>query len=580
VFHNLGGGTDIAVGVASFAWKSIPAANFAVTTPNPVEFRLYGWNGTASENNGTVNWRVDDVSLVFEYEGTATPTFEPPALKILDEAKDSITVGWNTVGLAEGGYYFDASESPDFCRPVDVLHDAVARAANTMNGWTQLWQSITYTSGTILTNGNMVFSPMINLAEVDGARFVFNARSYNGGGGRTIVVSVSEDGGDWLELGTYHPANNDFDSNLVKMDLSDWRGGEVCLRISVPSSGDTIGAGVCNLRVESVEPWFLTGYENLHVKTTSVAVTNLTPSTTYHFRARANDCETTTANSAVVSGTTLSVAIGSVEPLDIPPKKTTFESAVVTWTAAANAAGYEIEVYPTDDISPRVIMTKIIYGGNSHKAVELANVGIMPADLNRFSLQRRASSGNWQTMVDLSGMNAENGASKTLVGGRTVLVVYGSAPAGSDLLEGPHLDGGTGPTMNIGADSEFRLYHDNNAVDYAYGPSTSGRIIARNHNVREGAPDLDKTQWYEVTGYTGANLATLNITPNSFTAPVIMAHATTGANTTEFKIPGLKHETEYYIRIRGVNGGDTGPWSEFEWLLTKPHPKTTIIVVR
>jgi len=57
-------GGDITVSGNPWALKSNSELTFATTNNNPVTFRLYGYGGAGSPASGTINWRIDDLSIV------------------------------------------------------------------------------------------------------------------------------------------------------------------------------------------------------------------------------------------------------------------------------------------------------------------------------------------------------------------------------------------------------------------------------------------------------------------------------------------------------------------------------------
>jgi hypothetical protein len=134
--------------------------------------------------------------------------------------------------------------------------------------------------------------------------------------------------------------------------------------------------------------------------------------------------------------------------------------------------------------------------------------------------------------------------------------------------------------LNIGADSEFKLFCGNTVVDYAYGPSNNTRVMVRKPGIQEGNSELDKTEWYEVTGYNGSNLESLPITPHVYSSHFIRTFIVNNAMCTWQEFEKLKHETWYYVRVRGVDGGSAGLWSNFLGFQTDEQPKATVIVIR
>jgi len=545
----------------------------SITATTPITFMFYG---TSISGSGSPNWKVDGIDLKGTVSGTPASFLAPPVLSSSAVTTDSITVSWPAVGPATG-YYLDASTSPDFLRPVATLHYAEARATGTMNGWAQAWQHITYASGTILTNGNVATSPWIDLAGAVDARFSFNARTYNGNNSRhPVLVQATTNDIDWATVGTFTATTNAFaatPASFTMMSLKEWRGETVRLRLSAPSSVNTIGVGLANFRVESIEPDFLSGFENFHTTGTDVMLSNLLPDTTYYFRAYSTNATERSAYSApTLPVTTHSVAIPLVS-LAVPQPTIKHNSAVASWNTAANATGYEIEVYLSVVRGPRLIISKIFNGNSNDRGVEIINVGDEPADLNAHAFIR-GTSGNPNGYASTNNISLTGGA-RYLQPGESARFVNTSASMDPDLAAGSVA---SHTFFNSAANVVFALFERSGAtpVDVGQTPA-NGAIRERVEGLLQGDAVYTAGNWTS-TAYTGPD--TMPELKTHFVFTPVQTLSTTGASATTSTIQNLKPRTDYVVRVRGTSGGSTGSWTGFVPFTTLEPPKGTVLIIR
>ena len=539
-------------------------------------------------------------ALTPQVQAQGSVNISPPVLRATSIASNELTVAWDAVASATG-YQLDASAWPFFGTVISPpLHEATVATVNDLNGWTSTYTtSGTTASGMVLTQGNLAVSPLINLTGVASALFTFEARTYYGINElrNRILVEITTNNTDWVKVGEFTPQDNTF-NNHASMSLEAWCGHSITLRMTTPDSTTQVGAGVRAVRVSELIPDFLPGYKNHVPSGTSAPVLNLTPLTTYYFRARSVDSTGSSTNSTTLAVTTLPQNIPAVATPTVT--SVTHESASLAWGAVVNAASYEIEICKTNSFlnigTSRVIITKVLYGANSNKIIELTNIGNIPANLLEYSLNRSTTlagplgssvfyldqSKNTGTAICIS----TNGASFSLNAGHSISLVFQNASDNSLKTE-PHLFcSGNSTPMNFSNDNRFELYHNSLLVDYGCSPSNNNRVMVRNIGVMEGAAGLTQnewtSQWTEVTGYNstlGNYFLLVAPYPFYYYIPAFPNILTPTAATT-FKLPNLRPRTVYFARVRGCFGTATGGWSPYVSFTTLAPPKKTVFMVR
>jgi len=568
---------------------------FLATTANPLEFRLYANRDITGSTLSDANWRVDNLKLAFTYDDGAIP---PPVLSTGTITGTSISVSWQPVALATGGYFFDASTSPNFtavgadvCTPCALTGTQMGQLA--VNGWTYTGHAITSTAASgpalILTNGVTLVSPELDLTGMANAQLSFDTRSYNTA--RAILVEASTNPLNWnaaVAVGTFLPntAGSVPMRNAV-MSLAPWCGQKIHLRFSAPASSDTNGAGVNNLFANEIIPGFLPGYNNLPVSATGVTLSGLLPETTYYFRARSTDGTDTSAHSATISATTPTIAIAQVTGLDAPlkilgQKTLTHNSATLAWNPANNAAGYEIEVYGTNTVldigEPRLIISKIFHGDGNSKAMEIVNIGNQPADLNEYRFIRGlgGSPDAFSSTNNLSSLGLA-GSARYLQPGGTFRMVNNNVNTDANLRVGNFVNNGW---ANFGANVTVWIFPaaGNVPIDIGRVP-TAGNIRERVGGISKGTDEFDPSEWTQVA-YDGNTIPIPELKTHFVYTPVRLNLTTTGHNATTCVVTGLAKETDYFARVCGIAGGSTGPWSTLVGFTTLPNPKGTVFIVR
>jgi hypothetical protein len=229
----------------------------------------------------------------------------------------SFTAAWEAVASATG-YRLDVGTNATFTGGgggaavpgTNAYHNGTL-GEGTGGTWTET--GLTQGSGGYLISltGDALATPAMDFNAGTAETLNFKARTYGGvnAANNVITVSVSTDnGGTWSVLGTRTPLTTTLTA-MTPFDLSGTSGTQVKVKLETLGATASVGAGIDDVLVTnlagSASAFYVPGYSNRTVASTSQAVTGLVSGATYHFRVRAVSTGGTSVNSAVASVTTV-----------------------------------------------------------------------------------------------------------------------------------------------------------------------------------------------------------------------------------------------------------------------------------
>jgi len=120
------------------------------------------------------------------------------------------------------------------------------------------------------------------------------------------------------------------------------------------SVGSTGASLIDDILITGSHATYVPGYKDTVVSDTSLAVTGLSPNTTYYYRVRAVDGDTISPNSNIITVTTSTDTTAAPLPLEVvatPATDTTSTSFTANWKPTLGAVSYRLDVATTDDFS-------------------------------------------------------------------------------------------------------------------------------------------------------------------------------------------------------------------------------------
>ena len=567
----IGSGTGMPT-TTPLSWNSYDSAlvnlSALVQPSDPLIFTLYGYGGSGNPSS-SINWRIDDVCIYLEQEAAEAPlVIVPPVLSVSDISYASATLSWPPVSHATG-YAVDVyslAQGAELASCAGTNTNAVA-----LNGWNTEGYIIVSGSPSIslvLMTNSVLTSPSIDITTQTGALFSFNARTYNSG--QAIHIEISTDGGVvWELVDTFTPANNVVANNRAELNLTPWVGHNILLRLTVPNAAGNNSSGVANLSVHGATRNFVAGYNNRVITgATTCPISGLYAGVRYYALARSKFDAVTSQNSATISFTTLTTlpTVVALAATDV-----THDAFTANWEPLAGAMTYQVDVFHGE---PRVIISQYVEGSSNNKAIEISNIGGMPADLSDYSLMLQSNGvGAFGSELSLSGI---------LAPGASYLVAHTSANATLANLINSSSGGGmlNGGVTGFNGNDAVGLFYKNALYD-CVGLTNNAALwgdemtLTRKPTISQGRATYDAGEWLQTGQDDFAGLG--SHTADSTRLPTVFNVA---GSASSFRVTGLKPEREYAYRVRGVASPYIGPNSALIPVTTATAPKTTVIVVR
>jgi uncharacterized repeat protein (TIGR03803 family) len=413
------------------------------------------------------------------------------------------------------------------------------------------------------------------LLDVSTNEFVSNITGYDG-----LVVSGTSQSVDGLASGTNYKvrvrATNGSGTSANSAELS-------VLTLPAPpvatdASGMTAttfianwetssGAGDYLMDVASVNDFtiMVSGYENLLLASNSVAVSGLTPGSTYYYRVRARNTSGTSLNSNAITVLLLPAAPGTTAATGIG--QTGFTA---NWVAAAGATEYRLDVSDNDFVSnlfgyddlvvPGIEISKGVTGlvpGTTYKyRVRAINTTGVSVDSDQISvitvppapvanpatgITQSSFQANWTSALGADGYHVD-----VYDDFSTLLPDYNNFPVNGNSLDV------TGLTAGATYHYEVRAVNASGASDFSEAVTVS--VIPGEPTALAATNAEETTFTANWNGTTGAINYEVDVSDDNFTS-VLPGYEGLSSTTTSLDITGLDGGNSYMYRVRAGNGG-------------------------
>lgn len=308
---------------------------------------------------------------------------------------------------------------------------------------------------------------------------------------------------------------------------------------------------------------FVTGFENLPVTGTSLAITGLTQGTTYYYRVRAVYNESYGAYSAPITQATDAIVYLS-DPVAIDATAVSHEGFTARWNSVSGATGYYIDVFTgSSALASDLFISEYVEGTSNNKYVEIFNGTGATVDLSAYSLRIYPNGATTPNATAALTGSLPNGSCVVLKNSSAALTLPGGVTAI------------TNGAVNFNGDDAFALCKGA-AYDYVdifgsvgYDPGTnwsSGTLttldatLRRKTTVNSGLttnpatsfPTLG-TEWDMFATDTASGLGSHSISA----ASPLAGYSNLPVSQNLVRISGLTPETQYSYRVRAYNAGDT-----------------------
>jgi hypothetical protein len=188
----------------------------------------------------------------------------------------------------------------------------------------------------------------------------------------TVKCQTSTDGTTWSDVGTYVTTGSGASTTYVSENITLNLTGDYYIKwIMTDRSGGSFYFDAVTINKNIVNLTFVSGYENLTVAGTSQSVSGLDANTEYSYRVRATDASTTTANSNVITATTLPLS-----PTLAAATNITSDGFTSNWTAPVHGAAdftYEIQYSTVSDFSSGTVLLQNITKTFLNKDISLSS---------------------------------------------------------------------------------------------------------------------------------------------------------------------------------------------------------------
>ncbi|MDD2228554.1 MAG: endonuclease [Candidatus Cloacimonetes bacterium] len=295
---------------------------------------------------------------------------------------------------------------------------------------------------------------------------------------------------------------------------------------------------------------FVSGYENLPVSATSLAISGLTEGTSYYYRVLADFNESFGAYSNTISTSTNAIVVIDA-PLATDATAVSHEGFTARWDAVSGADNYRLDVFSGSGSANTtdLLISEYVEGSSNNKAIEIYNGTGNAVDLTDYSLRKQVNgAGAFGGNLVLSG---------TLANGDVYIVAHSSANA--TILAIANQTFGSSPVDFNGNDA-VGLYKSDVQIDVV---GIVGQVTpdwGKDITLARKATILSPTTAYSINDWDSYAVDTINglgsHSVGGGSAPVT-GYQNLTVTTSVARVSGLEPETSYSYRVRAENSSFT-----------------------
>jgi hypothetical protein len=481
--------SDTIIANSTWTLKNVAFSNaVASSVGSPITIRIYGYNGSGNASTGTINWRIDDITINGNLVTTSNPLITASSASISFGNKcinanyvDSFTV--NGLNLTTANVAVAALTGYSY--------------ATTLGGTYSNTLSIPQTGGTFSQKIYVQFNPT-TVSAYTGSISV-------SGGGASTGVNITTSGTGISTAPTITTTAATFVTSSSA---------------TLNASSITAGCGtVSSYSIEySTTQNFVSGSgttitgANLSNGSFSVALSSLTPSTTYYYRAT-----TTNSNGVSTIGTELSFTTLTPAPAITVSSLTAFGSQCINTASTAQSmnitgsnltntnvqvgpvAGYKFSTTSNGTFSDSLVITQ---GGGT--LTQTIYVEFLPTATSSYTLNIPVSGGG-ATSVSVSTTGTGIATLPTLTTSTPITIAYNGATINSSVT-----------AMNCGGITSYGIEYGTDAtLTLGTTLASSNNLSSNTYSVVLSGLSANTTYYYRAYSVTGNGTA--NSTILSFT---------------------------------------------------------------
>ncbi|MDD3235374.1 MAG: endonuclease [Candidatus Cloacimonetes bacterium] len=381
-------------------------------------------------------------------------------------------------------------------------------------------------------------------------------------GTETLIFSlVNVSGGNSAVAGNYNSFNLDIEDNDIPTPVA-----TAATNIDFTSftANWNAAAGITDymfdLSTASNFSSFVSGYENLALSATSLAISGLTAGTNYYYRVKSVYNESEGAYSNTISTSTSAIVVIDV-PVATAATAVSHEGFTARWDAVSGADNYRLDVFSgSGGTATDLLISEYVEGSSNNKYLEIYNGTGANVDLTNYQLKLYPNGAvapySTNTLEGILANGAcvvyrNSGAVLTLPGGVTAISSTATNFNGNDAVELYKVS----PAGSV--DIFGKIGQDPGTAWVSTPLTTLNKTLRRKSTVLSGVtvnptagfPTL-ATEWESFAEDTASGLGSHSI--GGGTSPVA-GYQNLTITTNAARVANLSPETSYTYRVRAEN---------------------------